>query len=308
MAGLMEEGDREPFGPLFAPRRIHHPMQRRHPAIVRPARHHVADVDHERTGRRPDIDPLAIRREDLQPARPVLAIEDGQRSVVGMGARPKLAGQRRLRLGHVLVDADIADRARDLVVEPVLVDPEREREDPHQLVADAAQCPVVGFEGRPHPCGAFRPQVGREEVPAVTLGVVGLVRQFELAHAEQFLQVGRGVVAVRGRQPLVCRRVVASCGDLAGPRDAHLLRQRQGEELVGGVARVADHDVGDAVAQDGEEADRLQRVADLYGDPPFSHWISGEHRRDVDPGNSVRCHRNALPHCRPDRIMPAASR
>ena len=87
-----------------------------------------------------------------------------------------------------------------------------------------------------------------------------------------------------GRQTLVCRRVVAPGRDLAGARDPHLLGQRLGEKLVGGVARVADDDIGDAMAHDGEEADRLQRVAHPFGNPPLSHRISGEHGRDCRSG------------------------
>ena len=301
----MEEGDREPFGPVLASRRVDHAMEGRDPAVVGPARHHVADIDHERTGRRTDVDPLAIGGEGLQPARPVLAIEDRQRSVVGMGAGAQLAGLRRFRLGHVFVEADMTDRARDLVVEETLVDFERDSEDPHQLVADAAERPVIGLESRPNPGRAFRPQIGRKEIPAVTLGVVGLVRQVEIAHAEHLLQVGRGVVAERGRQFLVCRRIVAPGRGNARPRNPHLLFQGQGEEFVGEVARLADHAFRNAVAHDGEEADGFQRVPDLLRDPAFPRRVSRQHRRDVDLGNAVRCHRKPLPPCCPDRTMSA---
>ena len=179
--------------------------------------------------------------------------------------------------------------------------PSASREDPHKLVADTAERPVVPLESLPHSRRPLRPQIGREEVLAVTLGVVGLVRQVEIAHAEHFLQVRRRVVAERGCQLLVRRRVVAPGRGNAGARNPHLLLQRKGEELVCEIACVADHAFGDAVAHDGEEADRLQRVPDLFGDPLLSRRISGEHRGDVDLRNAVRCHRNSLPLRHPDR-------
>ena len=267
------------------------------------------DIDHEGALRRAHVDPFALRGEGLQPARPVLAVEHGQRPVIGMGAGAKLARQRRLLLGHVLVEADVADRARDLVVEPALVDAEREREDPHQLVADAVERPVIRLEDRPHPGRALGPQVGREEIQPVALGVVGIVRQVEIAHAEHLLQVGRGLVAVRGGELLVGRRVVAPCRGDARPWDSHLLFQRQREELVGEVARIPHQGVGDAVARDGEEPDGLQRLAHQPGDAPLARRVAGESRRNVDLGYAVRCHPKSLPprsnHVRPRRFKPS---
>ena len=47
-------------------RRIDDAMQRRHPAIVGPALHQIADVDDEGAGNRRHGDPCALARGDLQ--------------------------------------------------------------------------------------------------------------------------------------------------------------------------------------------------------------------------------------------------
>src|SRR3546814_11579232 len=66
-------------------------MRRGQVTVVAPARHHVAEVDHERAvdGRR--IDPLAVDVAHLQTTGGVL-VEQGDATAIGMGAGTLLLG------------------------------------------------------------------------------------------------------------------------------------------------------------------------------------------------------------------------
>ena len=99
-----EHADRQ--APALGPaeRRIHHPVQRRGPALVGPARHHVAEIDDELPGARPHGGPRAVGQAHLESAFRVGGGEDGHRAVVGMRAGAQLARQRRL-LEHRIVMA-----------------------------------------------------------------------------------------------------------------------------------------------------------------------------------------------------------
>ena len=96
VVGVVEERDRQPRPPRrAAERRVHDAVHVRQPPVIGPAHQQIADVHDEALRRRGDVDPLAGARQDLKPAGHVLAGEDREPAIVGVGAGPELPGRRR---------------------------------------------------------------------------------------------------------------------------------------------------------------------------------------------------------------------
>src|SRR5262249_36922152 len=112
---MIEERDRESWAaPAVPERRVHHAMQVGQPAIVRPSHEQIADVDDEGRGRRRHVEPAAVARPDLQSARHVLAAQDREAAVIGVGARAELARARGHGLAGVIVQPHRPDGPVDL--------------------------------------------------------------------------------------------------------------------------------------------------------------------------------------------------
>src|SRR5882757_11105615 len=67
-------------------RRVHDPVQGRDPDVVRPTGHQVADVDDETPREDGNVAPLPLRVADLEATWGVLGREDGEASVIRVGA------------------------------------------------------------------------------------------------------------------------------------------------------------------------------------------------------------------------------
>ena len=147
--------------PTASGRRHSDAVQRRRPAVVRPARHHVAEVDDERAGDGVDVDPLARPRLHLEPAGRVLGAEDRHAAVVGVRAGAQLA-RLDLAVGRRVVDHAHARRvSAEGVLEPVLGEAEGEREQPPQPLAEPGDGGEVLLEARPQLRGrAGQPKPG----------------------------------------------------------------------------------------------------------------------------------------------------
>ena len=76
-------------------------MQGRHPTVVRPARHQIADVATKSIGRNVDIDPVALPMLDLQTAWRVVTAHKRHDAVIGVRAGAKLSRQWRLGYGRI---------------------------------------------------------------------------------------------------------------------------------------------------------------------------------------------------------------
>jgi len=92
-------------------------MQRRRPALVRPARHHVAEVDGELSCARLHSRPAAVGQAHLQPALGVGRGEDRHRAVIGVRTGAELTRQRRLGEYRVMVAGHDAEVPRQDAVE-----------------------------------------------------------------------------------------------------------------------------------------------------------------------------------------------
>ena len=189
----MEEDDR-----LAAAARVQvrgrngHAVERRAPLIVCPPGHHVAQVDHKRARHGLDVEPLASASLHLEPAGRVLCAQDRHTAVVGVGAGAELA-RFGLAFGRRVVDdANARGVVAELVLEPVLGQVEREREQPAQPPAEPRDRLVVLLEQPPQAGWALGPAVARHG----------------RAPVERLLQVGRSSLAEARGQALATERPV----------------------------------------------------------------------------------------------------
>jgi len=84
-----------------------------------------------------------------------------------------------------------------------------------------------------------------------------------LLQREELLEVGRTGRVVGGRQGLRACRVLAAIGASCWVARPELLRERQGEELVGSPPQIVHESVRHPVPSGGEEADLLAGRVDL---------------------------------------------
>jgi hypothetical protein len=84
---VVEEGDGQPRSArAIGGGRVHDTVEVGQPAVVGPAHQQVADI-HDELGRSGvDVDPVPGPGPHLEPARNVLAAQDGEAPIVGVGA------------------------------------------------------------------------------------------------------------------------------------------------------------------------------------------------------------------------------
>ena len=223
VVGVIEERDRQPRpARRAAERRVHDAVHVRQPPVIGPAHQQVADVHDEALRRRGDIDPLAGARQDLQPAGDVLAGQDREPAIVGVGARPELPRNRRHRLRRIVVEAHRPDRAIDLVVEEGLVDPQRERGQPHEEHDELVHRAVVRGRRPGESGGDGRPDIGSEVPASQRARVVGVAGGIDGADVEELLEIGRRRGVIGPGQSLAPDRVIAAVRARDGCRAASL--------------------------------------------------------------------------------------
>ncbi len=154
--------------------------------------------------------------------------------------------------------------AAELVLEPVLLEAERERKESPQPLAEAGHGGVVLVEERA--------QLGRPRRPAET--------GHRRTPVERLLQVTRSGAAYARCEPLAAERPVRGQARRRRPfREPAFLLLGKVEERMGGGARLLHQLLRDAVSDDGQEADLTARTLDLVDD-------AGTLRGDVDHGNA----------------------
>ena len=221
----------------------------------------------------------------LQPARDVLAVEDGEETVVGVLPAAQLAGLRRLIHLRIEVEPHGGDVPVDLVVEEVLLEAEAQRGEAHELADQALHRRVVARGGLAEARRVARPDIGDEIALAFGAGEIGLVGPALAAEVVVLLEVGRRHVGVAVAQRLVADRLVAARGlDVRG-HDLELLLHRQGEEGVCLAVEAADDLGRHAMAGDGEEADLGAGAIDLPARAQARGGIAGERAAEIDDGD-----------------------
>ena len=109
---------------------------------VGPDLQHVADIDHEGARDRRGVDPVARAVAHLQPRRGPL--QDGEELIVGVGADALLV--QGVRIIGIVDQPKLAGRARQVRVEMVLGQVEREREAAEQPPRQHGDRSIVGLD------------------------------------------------------------------------------------------------------------------------------------------------------------------
>ena len=131
VCGLVKEDDREAVGGVVLGH--NHAVVGGLPSVVGPERHQVAQVDDQRLCDVRDVFPFAIGCLDLQSSFAVV-MEYGEAAPVGVFTSPKLSPGLGLLEFGVVVDGQIGDVVTDLVVKPVLVEPESQCHQSHEAI------------------------------------------------------------------------------------------------------------------------------------------------------------------------------
>ncbi|MCY1365824.1 hypothetical protein D9M69_526910 [compost metagenome] len=142
-------------------------MRRRQVTVVAPARHHVAEVDHERTFDRRRVDPFAFDVAYLQATGGVL-IEQGDAAVVGVRAGTLLLFGTGGVARRVMDHPQHADRLIEARVEEITLNPQRDGHCPQQRLREVLHVDVVLLHQR-FPAGYGRMAIGAAQ---------GLFRQY----------------------------------------------------------------------------------------------------------------------------------
>ena len=170
-------------------RRIDDAMQGRHPAVVGPARQHVADIDDEAAGQMRHVEPRAVLALHLQAARPVLGLEDGEAAIVAVRPGAQLPRLGRLGRRRIVAHAQPADRAIDARVEVALGQVEGQREQTHEVDRERVHDAVVAFIDSPQPLRPRGPEVSGEMPAGRRHRVVGRVRDIDRADHQALVQI-----------------------------------------------------------------------------------------------------------------------
>src|SRR5512133_2179910 len=102
------------------------------PLVVGATHQKIADIDDETLIDNWHARPIATAAKNLKSARGVLALEDGECTIVRVGAGAQLPRFGRSVLRGVIVDAHVGDVPVAALNEKVLVKIERKREDAHE--------------------------------------------------------------------------------------------------------------------------------------------------------------------------------
>src|SRR5262245_2183809 len=102
------------------------------PLVVSPTHQKIADVNDEALIDNWHVRPIAAATKDLKSAGGVLALEDGECTIVRVGTGAQLPRLGRPVLRGVIVDAHVGDVPFAALDKKVLVKIQRKREDAHE--------------------------------------------------------------------------------------------------------------------------------------------------------------------------------
>ena len=178
--------------------------------IVGPAHHQIADIDDERIFRSRHVHPISGAGVHLQAARPVLAQQNREGTIVSMGAGTQLAEQGRRLGGRIMDNPKGADLFVCVVAEKITRQVEGEREHLLDALAQRFDGAVITHNhltefGRLVGVDVLD-KVGRRGVTYMI--IVG--RKVGRAQMENFLEVRRRLFANAVRQALVTDRSVTT--------------------------------------------------------------------------------------------------
>ncbi len=256
-------------------------MHRRQPAIVRPAREQIAEVDQQRPVGRCHRVPAAIGSQDLE-AGHLVRPQDGDDAVVGVRAHAHLAlTDRHPRRDVVMVHPQHIDRVVGVRSEVCFRKAERRGEDRGHRVRDRSGPHEPGLHPGPERVGAI---AGGPDVLGIHLGIQVEPRELRRRRAdvERLEQVVRRHDAEAVAEPFRPRWRIATV-DRRPRRDVlALVVERPSEEHIDRGCQPGDDVVGDAVADDLHEPDRPARLVDRRRDPGSRRAIAIGPRRHVD--------------------------
>jgi hypothetical protein len=210
-----------------------------------------------------DVDPVPGPGPHLKPARHVLATEDGEAPIVGVGTGPELTRPRWPGRRRIVVEPHRPDGPIHLAIEEVLVHTQGDGRQSHGRDNEPVHRPVVGRGSQLEARRNRGPDVRQEMEAADRARVVRVVGHVHGPYVEELLEVGWGGRIVGGRQGLSAGRVVAAIGAAHRVARPELVRERQREELVGPPPEIVYEDVRHPVSREGEKADLLAGRVDL---------------------------------------------
>ena len=255
---------------------IHHPMRVGAEAVIRPAMHQVADIDHEGAGDRMRGDPLPAAIQHLQPTGHVL-VEESQPAIIGMRCDAELVLAHLRRLRRVPDQRPAGERLGEAAFEEVSVPPEAQRQAAKHALAERKDMLVIaiggltqGWEGGGPVVRAHQRRSGRDVRVAI--------RQFE-APDEALLQIhlGGGLLP----RPATADPAAMQAIDLR----LRLLRVGQGEEVARAAEDLVYRGLRHAVVGDVEEADPLAGFAHCPAGGSAAGGVAGHQRADIQDGN-----------------------
>jgi len=259
--------------------RADHPMWRGQVTVVAPARHHVAEIDHERAVDRRCVDPLALDVAHLQPAGGIL-IQQGDAAVIGVCAGALLLLGTGGVAGRIVDHSQYADGLIEAGVEEVGLDVQRQGHGPQQGLGERLHVEVMLLQQR-FPAG-YRGVTVRAAQGFFCQYVRVVIWQVQ-AHVEGFFEVaGSAWIELLGGDGAVAA-VVAGLGDV----DLQFFGSGEGEELFGAIEHGFYSRWADRVALDVEKTPFAAGVVDLAGDGLPGGLIVGVERGDVDDGKLI---------------------
>src|SRR5215471_2576145 len=143
----------------------------------------------------------------------------------------------------------------DLVVEEMLLEPEPQGRNAHEVADKLLHLRVVAGCCLPETLRMRWPDVGYEIAPAVRAGVVRLVGPALAAEVVVLLEVRRRHVGIAVTQSLVSDRLIATGRLDVDRHHLLLLFDRQGKKLVRLAVEAPDHIRRHTVARDGKKPD-----------------------------------------------------
>src|SRR5579875_2541029 len=268
-------------GIALASRPVEDSVLGRGEAIIRPARHHVPDIDDEGAGDGPRLNPAAGGAQDLEPAHLILR-QDGEGRGIGMGPDAVFViGGCRL-LGRIMDQGKLGQRLAVERKEIVLLELQSERKGAQEALGEPGHLVEI-IEHCGAPFGhAIGPAVRvMEAVARADIRVVG--RQLDL-DLEGLHEVGCAGSSIVTRPE---GHIAAILLRRAAEPLAQAKFEREMEEFPRRGKDSRDLRRGDAVICQIEEPDRLASLGDRPGNAVLLRLSTREEGREVDKGNSI---------------------